>query len=145
MYKKLGGNYLPDTSCIQLASVIRNNRSLKTIVLSDNRLYGPHFGDFMETFSSPDCKIEELELAFNDLPDTACIQLASGIQNNRSLKILNLTNNRLFGPHFIHLTEAMCSPNCRIEKLLNTRLHAVPMLDMNKPTFCVLNSGCHVD
>ncbi|XP_040267330.1 NACHT, LRR and PYD domains-containing protein 12-like isoform X7 [Bufo bufo] len=110
-------NGLPDTSCIQLASVIRNNQSLKILDLSDNRLSGPHFSDLMEALSSPACRIEELRLGNNHLPDTYCIQLASGIRNNPSLKILDLSSNRLFGPHFRYLMEALSSPACRIEKL----------------------------
>ncbi|XP_044128242.1 NACHT, LRR and PYD domains-containing protein 3-like isoform X1 [Bufo gargarizans] len=114
----LGGNGLPGTSCIQLASVIRNNRSLKILVLSGNRLSGPHFSDLMAALSSPACRIETLLLGANDLPDTSCIQLASVIRNNRSLKILDLSSNRLSGPHFSDLMEALSSPACRIETLL---------------------------
>ncbi|XP_040270347.1 NACHT, LRR and PYD domains-containing protein 12-like isoform X3 [Bufo bufo] len=113
----LGYNDLPDTSCIQLASGIRNNQSLKILVLSGNSLSGPHFSDLMEALSSPACRIEELRLGYNDLPDTSCIQLASGIRNNRSLKILDLSYNRLSGPHFSDLMEALSSPACRIEEL----------------------------
>ncbi|XP_075701056.1 NACHT, LRR and PYD domains-containing protein 12-like [Rhinoderma darwinii] len=113
----LGDNRLPDTSCIQLASVIRNNRSLKKLDLSSNRLSGPHLSDLMEALSSPDCGIEELHLGGNDLPDTSCIQLASGIRNNRSLKKLDLFDNRLSGPHLGDLMEALSSPDCGIEEL----------------------------
>ncbi|XP_069584909.1 NACHT, LRR and PYD domains-containing protein 3-like [Ranitomeya imitator] len=111
----LSSNDLPDTSCIQLASVIRNNRSLKKLVLSNNRLFGEHFSDLMEALSSPDCRIEELELDRNNLPDTSCIQLASGIRNNQSLKTLVLYNNHLSGPHFSDLMAALST--CVIKKL----------------------------
>ncbi|XP_040267126.1 NACHT, LRR and PYD domains-containing protein 12-like [Bufo bufo] len=114
---RLGNNRLPDTSCIQLASGIRNNPSLKILDLSSNRLSGPHFSDLMEALSSPACRIEELRLVGNRLPDTFCIQLASGIRNNPSLKILDLSHNRLSGPHFSDLMEALSSPACRIETL----------------------------
>ncbi|XP_044142930.1 NACHT, LRR and PYD domains-containing protein 12-like isoform X2 [Bufo gargarizans] len=115
---RLGSNYLPDTSCIQLASVIRNNQSLKTLDLTNNRLSGPDFSDLMEALSSPACRIETLLLGGNGLPDTSCIQLASGIRNNPSLKILDLSRNDLSGPHFSDLMEALSSPACRIETLL---------------------------
>ncbi|KAM3919263.1 NACHT, LRR and PYD domains-containing protein 12-like [Leptodactylus fuscus] len=113
----LGNNNLPDTSCIHLASVIRNNQSLKILVLSRNSLSGPHFSNLMAALSSPDCRIEELHLAYNDLPDTSCTQLASVIRNNQSLKTLDLSGNRLSGPHFNDLMAALSSPDCRIEKL----------------------------
>ncbi|KAM3920511.1 NACHT, LRR and PYD domains-containing protein 12-like, partial [Leptodactylus fuscus] len=113
----LAWNTLPDTSCTQLASVIRNNQSLKRLDLSDNRLSGPHFSDLMAALSSPACRIEELHLGSNNLPDTSCTQLASGIRNNQSLKKLDLSNNSLFGPHFSDLMAALSSPACRIEEL----------------------------
>ncbi|XP_073495355.1 NACHT, LRR and PYD domains-containing protein 3-like isoform X2 [Phyllobates terribilis] len=114
----VGNNGVLDTSCIQLASGIRNNQSLKTLDLRNNSLSGPHFGDLMEALSSADCRIEELCLADNDLPHTSCIQLASLIKNNQSLQTLDLSNNRLSGPHFIDLMEALSSPECGIEELL---------------------------
>ncbi|XP_073510635.1 NACHT, LRR and PYD domains-containing protein 12-like isoform X2 [Phyllobates terribilis] len=114
----LGCNNLVDRSCIQLASGIRNNRSLKMLDLSDNNLYGPHFAGLMEALSSADCRIEELRLARNKLPDISCMQLASLIRNNRSLKKLDLTGNRLSGPQFSDLMEVLASPDCRIEELL---------------------------
>ncbi|XP_073423063.1 uncharacterized protein [Dendrobates tinctorius] len=120
---RLDGNNLPDTACIHLAYVIKNNGSLKKLDLSDNNLSGPHFSDLIEALSSPVSRIEELRLVNNDLPDTACIQLASGIKNNRSLKTLDLSNNRLFGPHFKYLMEALSSPDCRIEELLLANNH----------------------
>ncbi|XP_044128927.1 NACHT, LRR and PYD domains-containing protein 12-like isoform X3 [Bufo gargarizans] len=66
---RLANNGLPDTSCIQLASVIRNNPSLKRLVLSANRLSGPHFSDLMEALSSPACRIETLRLELNELSE----------------------------------------------------------------------------
>ncbi|XP_040279082.1 NACHT, LRR and PYD domains-containing protein 3-like [Bufo bufo] len=113
----LGDNKLPDTSCIPLASVIKNNQSLKILTLSGNLLSGPHFSDLMEALSSPACRIEELHLAENDLPEISCLQLASGIRDNQSLKILDLNDNSLSGPHFSILMEVLSSPGCRIEEL----------------------------
>ncbi|XP_073403232.1 NACHT, LRR and PYD domains-containing protein 3-like [Dendrobates tinctorius] len=114
---RLANNNLPDTSCFQLASVIRNNSYLKKLHLTFNSLAGPYFADLMDAMSSPDCRVEELRLDFNNLADSSCIQLASGIRNNRSLKILDLSDNHLYGPHFSGLTEALSSADCRIEEL----------------------------
>ncbi|KAM3918911.1 NACHT, LRR and PYD domains-containing protein 3-like [Leptodactylus fuscus] len=114
---RLAWNNLPDTSCTHLASGIRNSQTLKKLVLSFNRLFGPHFTDLMAALSSPSCKIEELYLSNNDLPDTSCTHLASGIRNNQSLKILVLSFNRLSGPLFSDLMAALSSPACRIEEI----------------------------
>ncbi|XP_073423398.1 NACHT, LRR and PYD domains-containing protein 3-like [Dendrobates tinctorius] len=113
----VGNNGVPVTSFIQLACGIRNNQTLKILDLRNNHLSGPHFGDLMEALSSADNRIEELCLADNDLPHTSCIQLASLIKNNRSLQILDLSNNRLSGLHFSDLMEALSSSECGIEEL----------------------------
>ncbi|XP_073524254.1 NACHT, LRR and PYD domains-containing protein 12-like isoform X1 [Phyllobates terribilis] len=115
---RLVRNNLTETSCIHLASIIRNNRSLKTLGLAINRLSGPHFSDLMEALSSPGCTVQNLQLDGNNLQDTSLPQLASGIRNNQSLKILNLSNNHLLGPQFCDFMEALSSPDCRIEELL---------------------------
>ncbi|KAM4014442.1 NACHT, LRR and PYD domains-containing protein 3-like [Anomaloglossus baeobatrachus] len=114
----VGNNGVPDTSCIQLTYGIRNNHSLKILDLRNNRLSGPHFGDLMAALSSADCGIEELCLADNGLRDASCTQLASVIRNIRSLEILDLSNNRVSGPQFTDLMEALSSEECGIEELL---------------------------
>ncbi|KAM3919056.1 NACHT, LRR and PYD domains-containing protein 3-like [Leptodactylus fuscus] len=127
---RLAYNKLPDTSCTHLASVIRTNQSLKILDLSNNRLSGPHFSDLMDALSSPDCRIEEIRLAHNDLSDTSCTHLASLIRNNQSLKILVLSDNSLSGPHFSDLLAALSSPDCRIDEL---RLASISLPDTSCP------------
>ncbi|XP_066462656.1 NACHT, LRR and PYD domains-containing protein 3-like [Eleutherodactylus coqui] len=117
----LSHNDLSDMSCTKLASVIRNNQSLKKLDLSKNHLPGPHFSDLTDALSSPACRIEELYLDCNDLTDMSYTQLASVIRNNQYLKILDLFGdlfgNCLPGPHFSDLIDALSSPACRIEEL----------------------------
>ncbi|XP_066464860.1 NACHT, LRR and PYD domains-containing protein 12-like [Eleutherodactylus coqui] len=143
---QLGDNNLSDTSCTQLASVIRNNPSLKKLVLSDNHLYGPHFSGLMDALSSPACKIEELQLVGNHLPDMSCTQLASGLRNNRSMKVLDLSGNCLSGPHFSNLIDALSSPACKIEELQLGHNHLSDMsctqlasVIRNNPSLKILN------
>ncbi|XP_077320137.1 NACHT, LRR and PYD domains-containing protein 12-like isoform X5 [Lithobates pipiens] len=111
----LHNNQLTDSSCPHLASGIRNNQTLRTLDLSENNLQGPHFRDLMEALTTS--KIEELLLDSNDLTDSSCPHLASGIRNNQTLRTLNLSGNNLEGPHFRDLMEAL--PTCRIEALLS--------------------------
>ncbi|XP_072006099.1 NACHT, LRR and PYD domains-containing protein 12-like isoform X2 [Engystomops pustulosus] len=126
----LSWNYLPGNCCIHLASGIRKNRSLKILDLHGNCLSGPYIGDLMEALSSPGCRIKELNLSYNNLPDSSYIQLVSGIQNNRYLKILVLSHNDLSGPHLIDLMEALSNPACRAEKLENFRLQTNQQMGM---------------
>ncbi|PIO32139.1 hypothetical protein AB205_0067940 [Aquarana catesbeiana] len=110
----LVGNHLTDSLCPHLASGIRNNQTLRTLDLSNNDLDGPHFRDLMEALTTS--RIEELQLDNNDLTDSSCPHLASGIRNNQTLRTLSLSYNKLGGPHFRDLMEALTTS--RIEELL---------------------------
>ncbi|KAM5171487.1 NACHT, LRR and PYD domains-containing protein 3-like [Mantella aurantiaca] len=109
----LSDNDLTDRSCPHLASGIRNNRTLRTLSLSDNILEGSHFSDLMAALTTS--RIEELHLSDNLLTDRSCPHLASGIRNNQTLRTLNLTRNNLEGPHFSDLMAALTTS--RIEEL----------------------------
>ncbi|KAM5129479.1 NACHT, LRR and PYD domains-containing protein 3-like [Mantella aurantiaca] len=106
-------NHLTDISCPHLASGIRNNQTLRTLDLSYNNLEGSHFRDLMEALTTS--RIEELHLRNNDLTDSSCPHLASGIRDNQTLKTLDLSKNNLEGPHFRDLMEALTTS--RIEEL----------------------------
>ncbi|XP_073465152.1 NACHT, LRR and PYD domains-containing protein 3-like [Aquarana catesbeiana] len=110
---RLDNNHLTDSSCPHLASGIRNNQTLRTLNLSMNNLEGPHFRDLMEALTTS--RIEELVLISNDLTDSSCPHLASGIRNNQTLRTLDLSDNNLEGPHFRDLMEALTTS--RIEEL----------------------------
>ncbi|XP_071970764.1 NACHT, LRR and PYD domains-containing protein 3-like isoform X1 [Engystomops pustulosus] len=99
-------NNLPDTSCVPLASVIRNNPDLEILVLSGNPLAGPDLSVLLEALSGLR-RMEELYLEDNDLPNTSCVPLASVIRNNPDLKILDLSGNHLPGPDLGLLLEAL--------------------------------------
>ncbi|XP_071970846.1 NACHT, LRR and PYD domains-containing protein 3-like [Engystomops pustulosus] len=132
---------LPDSICKHFPSIVRNNPSLKKLVLASNCLSGPHFGDLMEALSSPSCRVEELRLALSHLKHTACIQLAPVIRNHRYLKRLDLSDNYMSGRHLSDLIEAVSSPDCRIEeldlernRLSNKEEKALKNLGMAKPS-----------
>ncbi|XP_071970614.1 NACHT, LRR and PYD domains-containing protein 12-like isoform X2 [Engystomops pustulosus] len=116
---QLYNNILPDSSCVPLASVIRNNPDLKTLVLSGNPLAGPDLSVLSgNRLAGPDLRVllealsclrrlEELQLGSNNLPDTSCVPLASVIRNNPDLKTLVLSGNDLAGPDLSVLLEAL--------------------------------------
>ncbi|XP_040188680.1 NACHT, LRR and PYD domains-containing protein 12-like isoform X2 [Rana temporaria] len=110
---QLENNELTDSSCHHLASGIRNNRTLRTLNLSMNKLEGPHFRDLMEALTTS--QIKELQLKDSHLTDSSCPHLASGIRNNQTLRMLNLSKNKLEGPHFRDLMEALTTS--QIEEL----------------------------
>ncbi|XP_072285140.1 NACHT, LRR and PYD domains-containing protein 3-like isoform X3 [Pyxicephalus adspersus] len=110
----LENNLLTNSSCPHLASGIRNNQTLRTLILNKNILEGPHFRDLMEALTTS--LIEELHLENSLLTNSSCPHLASGIRNNQTLRTLNLTDNNLEGPHFRDLMEALTTS--RIAELL---------------------------
>ncbi|XP_077326741.1 NACHT, LRR and PYD domains-containing protein 12-like [Lithobates pipiens] len=110
---QLDKNHLTDSSCPHLASGIRNNQTLRTLILSGNNLEGLDFMDLMEALTTS--RIEELRLLSNHLTDSSCPHLTSGIRNNQTLRTLNLSVNNLEGPHFRDLMEALTTS--RIEQL----------------------------
>ncbi|PIO32140.1 hypothetical protein AB205_0067950 [Aquarana catesbeiana] len=110
---RLDSNQLTDSSCPHLASGIRLNQTLRTLNLSMNNLEGPYFRDLMEALTTS--QIEKFILDRNQLTDSSCPHLASGIRNNKTLRTLNLSNNNLEGPHFRDLMEALTTS--RIEEL----------------------------
>ncbi|XP_069807245.1 NACHT, LRR and PYD domains-containing protein 12-like [Dendropsophus ebraccatus] len=107
-----------DQSRIQLASTISVNRSLRKLNLCGSKMVGPLFTELMEALSSSSFRIEELILRDISLTDDACAQLAMAIQDNLSLRKLDLSYNNLAGPHFGDLMGALSSPSCGIEELL---------------------------
>ncbi|XP_073465595.1 NACHT, LRR and PYD domains-containing protein 12-like isoform X2 [Aquarana catesbeiana] len=116
---QLKNTHLTGSSCPHLASGIRNNQTLRTLILSDNNLEGPHLRDLMEALTTS--RIEELQLSSNHLTDSSCPHLASGIRNNQALRRLDLAKNNLDGPHFKDLMEALTTS--RIEKLQLKNTH----------------------
>ncbi|XP_072283511.1 NACHT, LRR and PYD domains-containing protein 3-like isoform X1 [Pyxicephalus adspersus] len=114
------GNHLPNSSCPHLASGIRNNQTLRTLNLSGNNLKGPHFRDLMEALTTS--HIFTLLLSDNNLTDSSCPHLASGIRNNRTLRTLDLSRNNLEGPYFQDLMEALTKSQIEDLNLNGNRL-----------------------
>ncbi|XP_069825463.1 NACHT, LRR and PYD domains-containing protein 3-like isoform X2 [Dendropsophus ebraccatus] len=106
--------HMSTLDCTVLSFIMETCTNMEELNLSGCSL-GP---EGLERLAPVLHNLQDLGLACNNLPDSSCIHLASVIRNNRSLKKLNLYNNRLSGPHFSHLVEALSSPDCRIEELL---------------------------
>ncbi|XP_073466613.1 NACHT, LRR and PYD domains-containing protein 3-like [Aquarana catesbeiana] len=149
---RLSSNHLTDSSCPHLASVIRNNWTLRSLNLSGNNLEGPHFRDLMEALTTS--RIERLLLMFIHLTDSSCPCLASGIRNNQTLRTLNLNGNNLEGPHFRDLVEALTTSRIEILLLMSNHLTDNSCLHLasgirNNRTLRTLNlsgnnlGGCH--
>ncbi|KAM5129445.1 NACHT, LRR and PYD domains-containing protein 12-like [Mantella aurantiaca] len=149
----LRNNNLTGSSCPQLASGIRNNQTLRILDLCDNYLNGTHFRDLMAALITS--RIEEFHLRNNQLTDSSCPYLASGIRNNQTLRMLNLSDNNLEGPHFNYLMAALTSSRIEELHLRNNYLTDSSCPDLasgirNNQTLKILNlsdnnlKSCHV-
>ncbi|KAM5172751.1 NACHT, LRR and PYD domains-containing protein 3-like [Mantella aurantiaca] len=116
----LDNNHLTDRSCPHLTSGIRNNQTLRKLILSENNLEGSHFSDLMAALTTS--RIEELHLMYNLLTDRSCPHLASGIRNNQTLRTLILSNNNLEGSHFSDVMAALTTSRIEELQLYNNRL-----------------------
>ncbi|PIO27441.1 hypothetical protein AB205_0173120 [Aquarana catesbeiana] len=58
----------------------------------------------------------------NQLTDSSCPHLASGIRNNQTLRTLDLSHNNLEGPHFRDLMEALITSQIEELHLMNNDL-----------------------
>ncbi|XP_075048107.1 NACHT, LRR and PYD domains-containing protein 12-like [Mixophyes fleayi] len=114
---RLCNNDLTDSSCPLLASAVKSNKFLRTLDLSGNQLEGPHFCDLVTTLSSPTCRIEELKLCNAGLTDKSTSSLSLLISENNFLKKLDLSDNKVEGPHFSELMRALSSTDCSIEDM----------------------------
>ncbi|PIO33631.1 hypothetical protein AB205_0134610, partial [Aquarana catesbeiana] len=90
----------------------------------------------------------------NQLVDSSCPHLASGIRTNQTLRILSLSYNNLQGPHFCDLMAALTTSRIEQLHLVNTHLtdSSCPHLTSgirNNQTLRTLNlsynnlDGCH--
>ncbi|KAG8547441.1 hypothetical protein GDO81_028340 [Engystomops pustulosus] len=115
-YRKLDLSEVPMSAldCTVLAFILQAFTSLEELILSGCSLNC----EGLERLEPALHKLQRLSLADNYLPDMSCIQLASVIKNNPSLKRLDLSTNRLSGPHLNVLMEALSSPSCRVEELM---------------------------
>ncbi|XP_072109319.1 NACHT, LRR and PYD domains-containing protein 3-like isoform X1 [Mobula birostris] len=63
------------------------------------------------------CKIKELQLGANDLTASCIEDLAAALSENRSLLVLELSNNKLGNSGIKYLSVALKNPGCKIKKL----------------------------
>ncbi|XP_068109198.1 NACHT, LRR and PYD domains-containing protein 12-like isoform X2 [Hyperolius riggenbachi] len=133
----LEDNKLNSSSCLHLATGIKDNRTLKTLILSNNNLEGPNFGDLMAALTTS--RIEKLGLGHNRLTPSSCVHLESTVRSSQTLRSLDLSDNNLGdlkSPHFTGLMAAL--KTSMIEELL---LQGLRMADEHAPLLASLFSS----
>ncbi|XP_077346708.1 NACHT, LRR and PYD domains-containing protein 3-like isoform X4 [Lithobates pipiens] len=133
----LSHNKLTEESCTDLASGIRNNKTLRGLFLNNNNLEGPHFRDLMTALSTS--QIETLWLSETKLTDRSCVHLASGIRNNKALNDIDLSSNNLVGPHLSELMTSVTTSSIKELKICGKGIssEAVRELQNTRPGLTV--------
>ncbi|XP_067836953.1 NACHT, LRR and PYD domains-containing protein 3-like [Heptranchias perlo] len=110
-------NGLTASCTLDLSSALSTNRSLTGLDLSNNKLGDSGVKILSAALRNPDCKIQDLDLWANDLTGSCSEDLSSALSTNRSLMVLNLSNNKLGDSGVKLLSEALRNPDCKIQKL----------------------------
>ncbi|XP_018420716.1 PREDICTED: NACHT, LRR and PYD domains-containing protein 3-like, partial [Nanorana parkeri] len=108
---------LSPLDCSVLSSMLQSCRETKEVNLSSCNIQSEGLRKLVPALHN----IKSLSLSVNHLTDISCPDLASGIRNNQTLRILNLSKNNLEGPHFRDLMEALTTS--RIEELQLSENH----------------------
>ncbi|XP_067915955.1 NACHT, LRR and PYD domains-containing protein 3-like isoform X2 [Heterodontus francisci] len=114
---QLADNGLTDSCAEDLASALSTNRSLTELDLGRNKLGDSGVKLLSEALGKPDCIMEELKLYEVGLTESCAKDLVSVLCTNRSLRELNLSNNKLGDSGVIQLSEALGTWECAIQKL----------------------------
>ncbi|XP_068108201.1 NACHT, LRR and PYD domains-containing protein 12-like isoform X2 [Hyperolius riggenbachi] len=91
---------------------------VKNLRLSKNDLKDEDVAAINQMLSHPSCKIEKLILRNNALTDASCTTLACAVSSCQSLRLLDVSRNKLAGPGLQDLVTAVSAPSCLIENLM---------------------------
>ncbi|XP_057678256.1 NACHT, LRR and PYD domains-containing protein 3-like isoform X1 [Corythoichthys intestinalis] len=113
---------LSKSSCHLLTSVPSYPSNL-SLNLSKNNLSDEGVEILSKGLSSPNCKLESLNLRDCHLDKGSCHLLASVLSSPSNLKRLDLTDNNLLDEGVEILSKGLASPNCTLEELTLSRCH----------------------
>nr|XP_030691656.1 NACHT, LRR and PYD domains-containing protein 12 isoform X4 [Globicephala melas] len=132
--------HLTGECCQDLCNALYTNEHLRVLDLSDNALGDEGMQVLCEGLKHPSCKLQTLWLAECHLTDACCGALASVLNRNENLTLLDLSGNDLkdFGVQV--LCDALIHPICKLQTFYidTDHLHEetfrkIEALKMSKP------------
>ncbi|XP_029786877.1 NACHT, LRR and PYD domains-containing protein 3 isoform X2 [Suricata suricatta] len=107
--------HLTGECCQDLCNALYSNEYLRDLDLSDNALGDEGMQVLCEGLKHPSCKLQTLWLAECHLTDASCGALASVLNRNENLTLLDLSGNDLkdFGVQM--LCDALIQPICKLQ------------------------------
>uniref|UniRef100_H0XV61 NACHT domain-containing protein n=1 Tax=Otolemur garnettii TaxID=30611 RepID=H0XV61_OTOGA len=107
--------HLTPACCKDLCNALYTNENLRVLDLSDNALGDEGMRVLCEGLKHPCCRLQTLWLAECHLTDACCGALASVLNRNENLTLLDLTGNDLrdFGVQM--LCDALIHPICKLQ------------------------------
>lgn len=107
--------HLTGACCRDLCSALYTNQHLRDLDLSDNALGDEGMQVLCEGLKHPSCKLQTLWLAECHLTDVCCGALASVLNKNENLTLLDLSGNDLKDLGVQMLCDALIHPICKLQ------------------------------
>nr|XP_055062447.1 NACHT, LRR and PYD domains-containing protein 12 [Misgurnus anguillicaudatus] len=115
---RLGQCHLGQDSCIELVSALKGiSHRLRELDLSGNDLQDSGLQQFLHGMENTERKLEALKLSWCNLTDKSCEMLSSILTSNSPVRDLDVSNNDLQDSGVKLISEALKSPNCKLEIL----------------------------
>ncbi|XP_063814176.1 NACHT, LRR and PYD domains-containing protein 3-like [Pseudophryne corroboree] len=111
---------LTSSSCAELGSAIKVNRSLCKLDMALNKLEDDGVRFLCEGLKDPGCTVQELRMDYSSLTPACCEYLGSALLTNRSLTTLYMRDNDLQDSGVKFLCDGLGHPDCPLKEL---RLH----------------------
>ncbi|XP_058392447.1 NACHT, LRR and PYD domains-containing protein 12-like [Diceros bicornis minor] len=107
--------HLTGECCQDLCNALYTNEHLRVLDLSDNALGDEGMQVLCEGLKHPSCKLQTLWLAQCHLTDVCCGALASVLNRNENLRLLDLSGNDLKDVGVQMLCDALIHPICKLQ------------------------------
>ncbi|XP_074854009.1 ribonuclease inhibitor-like [Carettochelys insculpta] len=108
---------ITEACCKHLRSVLSTKQSLTELHLGDNKLRTSGVKMLCEGLMDPNCKLQKLQLEYCELTPDNCELLSSVLRTKSSLKVLNLSHNKLGDEAVKLLCQGFMDPICNLQSL----------------------------